>query len=185
MNALDILELAQRHGVQVQAREGQLLLEADQQPPLEIINLLKQHKPDLLAYLTAGQAPLIEPLDHANDEPTPLTAWERLKQRAIGAYDYLLRLSVSNLVANGYSDRDAMVYRQDWRSSIKRAMHLSDEQIDRLERELIQDGVLAYSGARTYLVLGNGLKQPSVYAENPDFMLADDTGRTFTHWLYS
>jgi len=185
MNALDILELAQRHGVQVRAREGQLLLEADQQPPLEIINLLKQHKPDLLAHFSAGHAPMIEPLDHANDSPPPLTPWEQLKQRAYSAYDYQLRQSTTNLLARGYSSRDAMVYRQDWRDSIQRVMHLSDNQVDRLERELIQEGLLAYAGAKTYLVIGNRSTVQSIYAENPDFMLDDDTGRTFTAWLYS
>ena len=67
----------------------------------------------------------------------------------------------------------------------KVALTLSNEQINRLERELIQDGLLAYECAKTCLVLGNGQAVRHAYNDNPDFILDDDTGRTFTNWLYS
>lgn len=203
MKALDLIYELEQLGVRLWCENGALKFEAPKGVMnADRVNLLKTHKHDLLAHLSAGQAPIIEPLDHANDSHYHQTAApaqpiqppertyelnpsERLKQRAMAAYEYLLRQSISNLAANGYSDHDAMVYRQDWRSSITRVMHIPDAQIDRMERELIQDGVLAYAGMRTYLLLGHGLKQHSAYTENPDFILADDSGRTFANWLYS
>lgn len=182
MMAQDILKLAHQHGVLIQVKDGQLFLEADSEPPIELINLLKQHKPDLLAHLSAGDAPMIEPLEHANDEPTP---WERSKQRAMGAYEYQLKQATSNLLKNGYSVVNAKVLKSEWRTSIQRVMHLSYEQTDRLQRELIQDGLLAYDNAGTSLVRGNGQTSLRKYRDNPDFILDDDTGRTFTNWYYS
>lgn len=184
MNATDIIEIVEQQGATIKLHGDGLEVVNGQNLPPETVNLLKQHKPDLLAHLSAGNAPMIEPLEHSNDEPTP---WERLKHRAMGAYEYELKNKISHLIQKGYSDRldNATVNRKDWRTSIQRVMHLSYEQIDRLERELIQDGLLAYDCAGTCLVRGNGQTSQRDYRDNPDFILDDDTGRTFTNWLYS
>lgn len=184
MNIAEIIEIVEKQGATIKLHGDGLEVVNGQRLPLETVNLLKQHKPDLLAHLAAGGARTIEPLEHANDEPTP---WERLKQRAMGAYEYELRNKISHLIQKGYSDRldNAKVNRKDWRISIQRVMHLSSEQTDRLERELIQDGLLAYDNAGTCLVHGSGQTSQRTYRDNHDFILDDDTGRTFLNWLYS
>lgn len=182
MNATEIIRLVEQQGAKIKLHGDVLEVVNGQSLPPETVNLLKQHKPDLLAHLAAGGARTIEPLEHANDEPTP---WERLKQRAIGAYEYQLRQATSNLIKNGYSVDNAMVRKSDWQDSIKRVMHLSNEQVERIERELIEDGLLSYSCGRIYLTLGNVATTETSHNENPDFILDDDTGRIFTNWLYS
>lgn len=182
MNATDIIRLVEQQGAKIKLHGDVLEVVNGQSLPPETVNLLKQHKPDLLAHLAAGGAQIIEPLEHANDEPTP---WERLKQRAIGAYEYQLRQATSSLIKNGYNVDNAMVRKSDWQDSIKRVMHLSNEQVERIERELIEDGLLSYACGRIYLTLGNGSRTATTHSENPDFILDDDTGRTFINWLYS
>ena len=180
MNAHDIVRLVEQQGATIKIHGDMLEVVNGQALPLETVNLLKQHKPDLLAYLLAGNA---LPLQPANDPP--MTAWERLKKRAIGAYDYQLRQASTNLVSKGYSDVNARVKRSDWQDSIKRVMTLSNDQVDRIERELIQDGLLCFDCGGIYLTLGDGVRIETTYSDNADFILSDDTGRTFINWLYS
>lgn len=184
MTARDLLQDFEQLGVRLWCDGDALKFEAPKGVMTsDRINILKQHKPDLLAYLSAGLALSIEPLEHANDAPP--TPWERLKQRAMAAYEYELRQSVGNLLKNGYSDINAMVNRKDWRTSIQKVMRLSYEQLERLECELIQDGSLAYECARTCLKRGNGQPMSRADRDNRSFMLADDKGRTFINWLNS
>jgi len=180
MNAHDIVRLVEQQGATIKIHGDMLEVVNGQALPLETVNLLKQHKPDLLAYLLAGNA---LPLQPANDPP--MTAWERLKKRAIGAYDYQLRQASTNLVSKGYSDVNARVKRSDWQDSIKRVMTLSNDQVDRIERELIQDGLLCFDCGGIYLTLGDGVRIETTYSDNADFILSDDTGRTFINWLYT
>lgn len=183
MNAHDIIRLVERQGATIKIHGDMLEVVNGQALPVETVNLLKQHKPDLLAHLSAGSARMIEPLEPANDPS--MTAWERLKKRAMGAYDYQLRQASTNLIMKGYSDVNAMVKRSDWQDSIKRVMTLSNDQVDRIERELIQDGLLCFDCGGIYLTLGNGVRIETTYSNNADFILSDDTGRTFINWLYS
>ena len=198
MTAYDILKLAHQHGVQIRFEDGQLFLEADSEPPTELINIIKDHKTTLLAHYCAGEAQIIKPLDHSNDEielhsepqqppyiePEYITPFERLKQRAMKAYDYELMVATNNLIRNGYSVENAKVSKLKWRDSIQR-MHLSNEKVLRIERELIEDGLLAYDCARTCLVRGDGSKVSHAHNDNPDFILADDTGKKFCDWYFA
>ena len=184
MIAIDLLQQFDQLGVRLWCEGDALKFEAPKGiMTADRINLLKQHKPDLLAHLSAGDAAMVKPLEPANDPP--MTAWERIKKRAMGAYYYQLRQASNNLISRGYSDVNAMVKRSDWQDSIIKVMSLSSQQVDRIERELMQDGLLCFDCGGIYLTLGNGVRIETTYSDNADFILSDDTGRTFINWLYT
>ena len=45
----EVLELARRHGVLVEARGDELRLRAATAPPLDVVEALRQHKPEIMA----------------------------------------------------------------------------------------------------------------------------------------
>ena len=47
----EALELARRHGVLVEARGDELRLRAATAPPLDVVDALRQHKPEIMAAL--------------------------------------------------------------------------------------------------------------------------------------
>lgn len=180
MTAIDLLHEFEQLGVRIWHEGNALKFEA----PKGVMtpkrkNILLLNKSTLIEHFIAGDAPISNHLEHANDAPTP---WERLKQRAMKAYECELKDKVCNLIEKGYSVDNAKVLKSEWRARIQR-MRLSYEQADRLERELIQDGLLAYDNAGTCLVCGNGTPIKTSYCENPDFMLEDGSGYTFRQWL--
>lgn len=182
MNTLELIELVERQGATLK-RDGDMLevVNGKQLPP-ETVNLLKQHKPDLLAHLSAGGARLVEPLDHANDEIeiTPKMI------RALNGPDYLMNQKRHNLLKNGYPESNAMVSREEWRTVVMRVLHINWQAMDVLEDGLYRAGALEYQQGRIYVVRGSGeAKTRTACTGNPDFILEDDTGRTFTNWLYS
>ncbi len=182
MKAPEIIRLIEQQGGQIKLHGDVLEVVNGQLLPPETINLLKQHKSDLLAHLSAGDAPVIEPLDHHNDEPQ-LTYEMR---RALNGLDYLMNQKRSNLRKNGYPESNAMVSREEWRTVVMRVLHIYWQAMDVLEDKLYRVGALGYQQGRIYVTRGNGEpKTRTACMNNTDFILDDDSGRTFRQWLYS
>jgi hypothetical protein len=181
MTTLDLLHEFEQLGVSIW-REGDALkfdAPTGTMTP-ERINLLKQHKPDLLAFLSAGNAATIEPLEHRNDAHE-LTG---LQQRALNGLIYLIDRKRQSLIKGGYAPDNALVTREEWRTAVKRTLNLNHDRMDKLETELYQVGAIGYEASRLYVVVGDWQTQTHAYKDNPDFMLSDDTGRMFCNWLY-
>jgi len=49
----EVLELARRHGVLVEARGDELRLRAAAEPPRDVVDALREHKPEIMAALAA------------------------------------------------------------------------------------------------------------------------------------
>ena len=182
MNATDIIKIVEQQGATIKRHGDVLEVVNGQCLPPETVNLLKQHKPDLMAHLLAGDARLIEPLDHSNDEPVLTIPMHR----ALNGLDYLMNQKRHNLRNNDYSESNAMVSREEWRTVVMRVLHINWQDMDVLEDKLYRVGALGYLQGRIYVVRGNGAtKTRTACIDNPDFILDDDSGRTFTNWLYS
>jgi hypothetical protein len=177
MNTQDILKLAQRHGVQIHAKDGQLLLQADAPPPPEFIDILKQHKPDLLTYFSSQDEPQNQPFQHQNDGLTTR------QQRAINGLKHLTSVKQQNLIKNGYLPDNAKVKRTEWREAVMRTLFIQWWVMDELEDELWRMGAICYNDM--HIVLGDWTPKSKAHKDNPDFMLSDNTGRTFCIWYDS
>jgi hypothetical protein len=183
MNATKIIRLVEQQGATIKLHGDVLEVVNGQSLPPETVNLLKQHKPDLLAHLAAGKVQqIIEPLDHHNDSPQ-LT---HEMVRALNGLDYLMNQKRSSLRKNDYPESNAMVSREEWRTVVIRVLHIHWQAMDVLEDRLYRLGALGYQQGRIYVVRGDGEPNTrNACMKNPDFILDDDTGRTFTNWLYS
>lgn len=186
MITLDLLHEFEQLGVRFWREGDALKFEAPKgvMTP-ERKNILKQHKFDLFEQLAAGGARIIEPLHHANDTDTPLTPKQRIKERAMLAIQRLHERKGVVLVNGGYLPDNAMVSREEWRAAVIKRLRLTYSDMDKLERELVQEGRLSYEADRLYVVVGNGSKVSHSHRYNPDFLLDDDSGQTFCNWLYS
>jgi hypothetical protein len=182
MNALDIIVLVEQQGAQIKIHSDGLEVVNGHSLPPEIVNLLKQHKQDLLAYLSAGDALIIEPIEHANDKPV----LSPKMHRASNGLDYLMNQKRQNLRKNGYPESNAMVSREEWRTVLMRVLNINWQDMDTLEDDMYHVGALDYQQGRIYIVRGNDeAKTRNAFMDNPDFMLDDDTGHIFNNWLYS
>lgn len=187
MKATDLLQEFEQLGVRLWCEGDALKFEAPKGTMTpDRINLLKQHKPDLLAHLShAGRALMIETLQHANDAALPLTPKQRIKERAMLAIQRLHERKGVVLVNGGYLPDNAMVTREEWRAAVIKRLQLTYSDMDKVERELVNEGRLSYEADRLYVVAGNGSKVSHSHRYNPDFILDDDSGQTFCSWLYS
>lgn len=143
MNATDIIKIVEQQGATIKRHGDVLEVVNGQCLPPETVNLLKQHKPDLMAHLLAGDARLIEPLDHSNDEPVLTIPMHR----ALNGLDYLMNQKRHNLRNNDYSESNAMVSREEWRTVVMRVLHINWQDMDVLEDKLYRVGayrVLSY-----------------------------------------
>lgn len=184
MSALDLLHEFEQLGVRLWCEGDALKFEAPKGVmTLERKNLIKQNKLDLLAYFCAGGAPMmIEPLDHANDEPV----LSPKMHRALSGLDYLMNQKRHNLHINDYDQSTAMVSREEWRTKVMRVLNMRWQDMDTLEDRLYSVGALGYEQGRIYVVRGDDVPRTrTASADNPDFMLSDDSGDSFRQWLYS
>ena len=179
MNAQDILILAQRYGVQIRAKDDQLLLKAKVQPPLELISLVEQYKPNLLIALLAGGASIIEPLEQANDGLTTQ------QQSALNGLIYLISVKQLNLISKGHLPDNATVRRQEWRDDVMKVLVLNRDRMEKLESDLYRMGAIVYDTHRIFVMVGAWQAVNHTYNDYPDFILSDATGRTFCQWYFA
>ncbi|MEC7120885.1 MAG: hypothetical protein VXW65_13430 [Pseudomonadota bacterium] len=177
MNAREILDLAQQHGVQVSIEGERLHLEAQRPPPPNLIDLLRNHKADLLAYL-ASQA------KHPTHHTGAYIALTANQSRALAAIDALHQRAQQRLAKINKPLSDAEVCVSEWYSRVQRRLVLSLDEMRDLERSLINLGMIQIDTHRNYVSLSNG--QPLAHQQTKDSdQLAWDGYRSFSQWLYS
>ena len=177
MNAREILDLAQQHGVQVSIEGERLHLEAQQPPPPNLIDLLRNHKADLLAYLASQSK---HPTHHTGAYIS-LTANQ---SRALAGFNVLLERRQQTLINGGYKPSQALVRVEDWHRVVMQRLELNRDQMRDLERSLIVLGMIEIDSHRYEVQLSDGqpLTQQQQTESEP---LAWDGYRSFSQWLYS
>jgi len=177
MNAREILDLAQQHGVQVSIEGERLHLEAQQPPPANLINLLRNHKADLLAYLASQPK-------HPTHHTGAYVALTANQSRALAGFNVLLERRQQTLIKGGYKPSQALVRVEDWHRVVQTRLCLSHDEMRDLERSLVVLGMIKIDRHRNYVNLSDGqpLTQQQQTESEP---LAWDGYRSFSQWLYS
>ena len=177
MNAREILDLAQQHGVQVSIEGNHLHLEAQQPPPPNLIDLLRNHKADLLAYLASQPK---HPVHHTG----AYVALTANQSRALAGFNLLLERRQRTLVRGGYKPSQALVRVEDWHRAVMRRLELDRDQMRDLERSLVVLGMIEIDSHRYEVQLSDGqpLTQQQQTESEP---LAWDGYISFSDWLYS
>jgi hypothetical protein len=166
MTTLDLIHEFEQLGVSIWREGDALKFDAPiGTMTLERIDLLKQNKSDLLAFLSAGNSAKIEPLEHQNDALTGL------QQRALNGLIYLLDRKRQSLIKGGYESDNAKVGRDEWRTAVKRTLNLNHDRMDKLENDLYMIGAIGYEASRLYVVVGDWQAVRCTYTDNPDFFV--------------
>ena len=177
MNAREILDFAQQHGVQVSIEGERLHLEAQQPPPPNLIDLLRNHKADLLAYLASQSK---HPTHHTGAYIS-LTANQ---SRALAGFNVLLERRQQTLIKGGYKPSQALVRVEDWHRAVMRRLELNRDQMRDLERSLVALGMIEIDRHRYEVQLSDG--QPlSPQQRTESEPLAWGGCESFSQWLYS
>jgi len=177
MNAREIIDLAQQHGVQVSIEGNHLHLEALQPPPPNLIDLLRSHKPDLLAYLASQPT---YPVHHTGVYATLTTT----QSRAVAAVGMLLQRAQQRLTRQDKPISDAEVSVTEWHTKVMQRLELSRDQMRDLERGLINLGMIKIDSHRNYVSLSDcqPLTQQQQTESEP---LVWEGYDSFSDWLYS
>ena len=151
MNAHDLLTLAQGYGVQVCANGEKLKVQFDESrpPPDKLIDLLRNHKADLLAYLASQSK---HPAHHTGAYVS-LTANQ---SRALAAIGMLLQRAQQRLSDIDKPLSDAEVSVKEWNSRVMQRLQLDRDQMRDLERSLINLGMIEIDSRRNYVSFGSG-----------------------------
>ncbi|MFZ3193496.1 MAG: hypothetical protein WA154_09860 [Moraxellaceae bacterium] len=176
MNAREILDLAQQHGVQVSIEGNHLHLEAQQPPPPNLIDLLRNHKADLLTYLASQPK---HPVHHTG----AYVALTANQSRALAGFNVLLERRQRTLVRGGYKPSQALVRVEDWHRAVMRRLELDRDQMRDLERSLVVLGMIEIDSHRYEVQLSDG--QPLTQQQTESEPLAWDGYESFSQWLYS
>lgn len=181
MSAIQLLEICQSYAVNVELADHEhLTLDPVDRLPDGILDQIRQHKRDIIDYLSQQQPQRIGTQPAANDDPIP-PSLPPLQARALKGYYWRLGIKRDNLLKHGYTPDRAKVRLEEWRNDIGRIIGLSRYEVAELEHELISLGILAIEGS--WIIEGNG--QP--VAERNSAMngqcLHDGTGRGFLDWL--
>ena len=179
MKAHDLLTLAQGYGVEVCANGEALKVKFDESrpPPPTLINLLRNHKADLLAYLASQTK---HPAHHTGAYVS-LTANQ---SRALAGFNVLLERRQQTLIKGGYKPSQALVRVEDWHRVVMQRLELDRDQMRDLERSLVVLGMIKLDSHRYEVQLSDGqpLTQQQQTESEP---LAWDGYRSFSQWLYS
>lgn len=180
MNAFELLEKCEQSGVKVKLIDPEhITFEPIERLPEGFIDLLIEHKPDIITYLLSQQrntAPLV-----ANDAEHGANLTQR-QQRALNGYFYVLNKKRQNLIEKGCSDHSAMVSVAEWRSEVQLILCIDRFQMQKIEKVLIEKGCLAYS-TKNWLIEGNGkIRASQISGSNPE-CLHDGTAKGFYAWL--
>ena len=179
MNAHDLLTLARGYHVEVRASGEKLKVQFDESrpPPEKLIDLLRSHKKDLLAYLASQST---HPTHHTGAYIS-LTANQ---SRALAAIGMLLQRAQQRLSDIDKPLSDAEVSVKEWNSRVMQRLQLDRDQMRDLEHSLIDLGMIEIDSRRNYVSFGSG--QPlSPQQRTESEPLAWDGYRSFSQWLYS
>lgn len=188
---MDLIRLAKENGLQLAAEHGRLKLKGSHQPPAELIDLLRQHKRGLLAYLT-GNAISGSVTRSANDqdEPDGLMLLPVNHRRAYRALLMMRKRQQETLVSGGYAAGRPAILLKEWRRRVQTRLDLDTQQLARIEADLIQAGLIVVQHS---LHIDTGDGQPLVMAEDhrhdaeglawPPDANGNYTGAAFVAWL--
>ncbi len=191
MNALQLIELATAHGLQIIPAGDRLKLRAPAPPPPELVNLLRHHKADLLAHLHAHPASTqANDHDHELPELARLTINHRRAWRAVGA---MLERQLQRLHASGtpFDAAGVGVFVEQWRDKVATRLGLHTSEVRELQRDLQAAGLVTVKGC--FIEQADGSAASASRADPwgapqgrlcwPPDSKGDYTGRAFVHWL--
>ena len=182
MNAFELLEKCEQSGVKVELIDPEhITVEPIERLPEGFIDLLIEHKPDIISYLLSQQRNTAPPV--ANDIGSDSTLTPR-QQRALNGFIVMMQRQVDNLANNGYSTHSAMVDVIEWRHKVQRKLNIDGHQMQKIENVLIQQGYIAYASTlKSWLVYGDGQQLPKRSDRINDDCLHDGTAKGFYHWF--
>jgi oligoendopeptidase F len=179
MNAHDLLTLAHGYGVEVSTNGEKLKVQFDESrpPPDKLIDLLRNHKADLLAYLASQSK-------HPTHHTGAYVALTANQSRALAAVGMLLQRAQQRLTRQDKPISDAEVSVTEWHTKVMQRLELSRDQMRDLERSLVVLGMIKIDSHRNYVSLSDcqPLTQQQQTESEP---LAWDGYRSFSQWLYS
>lgn len=179
MKAHDLLTVAQDYGVEVSTDGENLKVRFDESrpPPANLIDLLRNHKADLLAYLASQPK---HPVHHTG----AYVALTANQSRAIAGLNMLLERRQQTLIKGGYKPSHTLVRLEDWHRVVQNRLCLNHDQMRGLEHSLIVLGMIKIDRHRYEVQLSDGqpLSQQQRTASEP---LAWEGYRSFSQWLYS
>ena len=192
MNAYDILKVAQQHGMTLQADGDLLVFEypENQPPPPDLIDLLRNHKADLLAYLAGQSTPRPASNHTAIQQPQHITGYPLTsdQSRAMNGLWALLERRQKTLIKGGYPPDQALVGVSDWYKVIMNRLHIGRDAMRDIEHSLIMAGLIKIDRHRNYVEPSDGVPMTAEQIEQADhtrLVWGGGDGADFVKWLYS
>lgn len=198
MNAAELLELAAVHGLQITPNGDRLKLKAPAPPPPELVDLIRQHRAELLDYLHHHAAPVPSEASNSPETPTEPAALDSLTHLHRRCYRALLALTQQQqdtLSRGGYDPAGANVFLGRWHRVILNRLDLSFTELQQIQADLQQAGLIQLDRLRLFISIGDGTPQAQAERDtdpwgDPADRLAwspdrqgEYTGRAFVHWL--
>lgn len=182
MNAIELLQLCEQYEVSVEIADCEHIAvePIDRLPPI-IINQLKRHKLDIIAYLSQHRTSSLIAVNDA----VPVDNLNQAQQRALKGFYYILNIKRENLASKGYCTIQAAVSMQEYQTKLMQVIGIHRKQAHDLIAELIQLGYIAAHGS--YLYEGYGIPCTSDVRKTlaGEFLPRDASGQAFYDWFYA
>lgn len=197
MNAAELLELAAVHGLQITPNGDRLKLKAPAPPPPELVDLIRQHRAELLDYLHHHAAPVPSEASNSPDAPTEPAALDHLSHLHRRCYRALIGLQErqgQRLAKQGRKPAEANVFLSRWHGLILNRLDLSFTELQQIQADLQQAGLIQLDRLRLFISLGDGTpsqqaeREPDPWGDPADRLAwapdrqGEYTGRAFVHW---
>lgn len=152
MNMRHIVITAKNSGVNLRVVDGGLKIDATQKPPDNLINLIRDHKADLIAYLTPSQnrQPTLAS-KAANATTSAVNDNPRLKVMLSVLVD-LYREYQGNLAVIGKPLSDASVIRDVWKQRTMRRIGIYSDTFEALQDDLVARGLIRLENHRERVI---------------------------------
>ena len=167
-------------------------------PPPELVDLIRQHRAELLDYLHHHAAPVPSEASNSPETPTEPAALDSLTHLHRRCYRALIGLQErqgQRLAKQGRKPAEANVFLSRWHGLILNRLDLSFTELQQIQADLQQAGLIRIDRLRLFISQGDGTPQPQADHEpeqwgDPADRLAwgpdaqgQYTGRAFIHWL--
>ena len=159
MNAAELLELAAAHGLQITPNGDRLKMRAPAPPPPELVDLIRQHRAELLDYLHHHAAPVPSVASNSHDAPTEPAALDQLSFMHRRCYRALIGLQErqgKRLAKQGRKPAEANVFLSRWHNLILNRLDLSFTELQQIQADLQQAGLIQLDRLRLFISLGDG-----------------------------
>ena len=158
--ALEVIQLAKQYNCHLElAPPDKIKYSSTQQPPEHLLIEIKLNKPVLIEYLKQTKREL-----------------SALVKRAYDGYGYCFTQILTQAQRNNVPSCFVRVPTVYWRATVKRVLKINDAELGIIESLLIQSGRLKYMDhTQTLFIIPE--------QEQQEYLLDDDTGTAFNHWL--